>query len=119
MQIIIPPNTSALCQAIIRRAQRDIPILENPYGSNRSPEIDALCERFGVPLASYWCALWAAGVWQDAGASIPPVDDSKNWHPAKAETWRRWAIATGRLSLKPALGYAVLYGPNARPPAEH
>jgi hypothetical protein len=103
--------------AIIRRAQRDIPILENPIGSNRSPEIDAMCKRFGVPLASYWCALWTSDVWKDAGAEIPPVTMSKAWHPAMAETWHQWAFDTGRFVAKPQLGYATLYGtqrPQAR-----
>jgi hypothetical protein len=110
MAINIPSNTPALNVAIIRRAQRDIPIMENPVGSNRSPEIDALCKRYGVPLGSSWCALWLSAVWEDSGAEIPPVDDSKGWHPAKAETWRQWAIATGRLTHTPSLGCAAVFG---------
>jgi hypothetical protein len=117
--IVIPPSTSPLCIAIIHRAQQDIPILENPIGSNRSPEIDEMCHRFGVPLASYWCALWTSNVWKDSGAEIPPVDDAKGWHPAKAETWREWAFATNRFSSKPGLGFAVLYGVDGNKPAHH
>lgn len=117
--IVIPPRTPAICEAIVRRAQRDIPILENPIGSNRSPEIDAMCKRFGVPLASYWCALWTADVWKDAGAEIPPVSNSKGWHPAIAETWRQWAFETQRFTSRPQLGYAVLYGTKGGKPAHH
>lgn len=117
--IVIPPSTPDICTAIIRRAQQDIPILENPIGSNRSPEIDAMCKRFGVPLASYWCALWTSAVWKDAGAEIPPVSNEKAWHPAMAETWRQWAFETGRFAAKPRLGYAVLYGTNGLKPAHH
>lgn len=117
MQIIFPANTSQLCQAIVRRAQLDIPILENPYGSNRSPEIDAMCRRWGVPLGSYWCALWAATVWQDAGAQVPPITDSTGQHPALCQTWYEWARNTGRFTHKPGMGYAPLYGTPAH--AEH
>ena len=119
MRIIIPPSAPALNVAIIRRAQKDIPILENPVGSNRSPEIDAMCRKFGVPLASYWCALWTSDVWLDSGAQIPPIDDHKSWHPAKAETWRQWAVATGRFTKTPQLGFAVLFGKGHLPPAHH
>lgn len=119
MMIVIPPGTHPLCEEIIRTAQRDIPILENPIGSNRSPEIDAMCKAFGVPLASYWCALWTATVWKAAGAEIPPVNDAKGWHPAKAESWHQWAVATGRFTKTPQLGFAVLYGKHKLPPAHH
>lgn len=117
--IIIPDSTPLVCRSIITHAQSEIPILENPVGSNRSPEIDAMCREFGVPLASYWCALWTAHIWKLAGAEIPPVSNSRAWHPAIAETWRQWAFETSRFAAKPALGYAVLYGANGNAPAEH
>lgn len=117
MQIIIPPSTPALNERIIRLAQADIPILEDPIGSNRSPEIDAMCKRWGVPLGSAWCALWVASKWADAGAQVPPTVGQS--HPARAESWRVWAFQTGRFSHIPVLGGAVLYGANGRAPAEH
>jgi hypothetical protein len=117
--INIPGSTPAICQKIISIAQSRLPILENPIGSNRSPEIDAMCRRFGVPLASYWCALLDSDVWTDAGAEIPPISNAKAWHPAIAETWRQWALETGRFALTPKLGYATLYGKNGKGPAEH
>jgi len=117
--IVIPDGTSELAQAIIRRAQQDIPIIENPASSNRSPEIDAMCKRWGVPLGSYWCALWAASVWSDAGAAVPPIAMSRDWHPAKCETWRQWALVEGLFTSEPTLGCAVLYGVNGHEPAEH
>jgi len=117
--IVIPADTPDLAQAIIRRAQQDIPILENPPLSNRSPEIDAMCKRWGVPLASYWCALWTATVWADCGAAVPPVDNARGWHPAIAETWRQWALRENLFTGEPTLGCAVLYGNNGHEPAEH
>jgi hypothetical protein len=117
--IIIPDSTPLVCRRIVTIAQGEIPILENPIGSNRSPEIDAMCKEFGVPLASYWCALWTAHVWREAGAEIPPVSNAKGWHPAIAETWRQWAFQTCRFTSKPQLGYAVLYGSGASKPAHH
>jgi hypothetical protein len=117
--IVLPFDIEPLNAEIIRRAQLDIPILENPPLSNRSPEIDAMCTRWGVPLGSYWCALWTATLWADAGALIPPVDDHRGWHPAKAESWRQWALAEGLFSHEPVHGAAVLYGMNGHEPAHH
>jgi hypothetical protein len=115
--IVLPTGTPDLNIAIIRAAQADIPILENPPLSNRSPEIDAMCVEFGVPLGSYWCALWAAKIWKAAGAEIPPIEGDS--HPARAESWRVWALATGRFSHTPILGAAVLYGVGGKAPADH
>jgi hypothetical protein len=117
--ILLPFDLPPLNAEIIRRAQLAIPILENPPLSNRSPEIDAMCDRFGVTRGSYWCALFAADIWTDSGACIPPVDDAKGWHPAKAETWRLWALHEGLFSATPVLGAAALYGKNGQEPAEH
>lgn len=115
--IVIPDSTPSVCRLIITTAQSEIPILENPVGSNRSPEIDAMCKEFGVPLGSYWCALWTAHVWREAGAEIPPIKG--HWHPASCQTWLEWARETGRFTNKPELGYASLYGKKGQGPAEH
>lgn len=117
--IVLPDDLPPLNAEIIRRAQLDIPILEDPPLSNRSPEIDAMCRRFGVPLGSYWCALWVADIWTDAGAAIPPIDATRGWHPAKAETWRQWALTEGLFSGIPQLGCATLYGKGGHAPADH
>jgi hypothetical protein len=114
--IILPDDP--LARDIIRNAQLDIPILENPIGSNRSPEIDAMCRQFGVPLGSAWCALWTAKSWTASGAEIPPVRGD-HYHPAIAETWRVWALETNRFSHMPILGAAPLYGNAGREPAVH
>jgi hypothetical protein len=117
--IVIPANTPLLHSRIIQVMQARFPILENPIGSNRSPEIDAMARKWGIPLGSPWCAGLATDVWQEAGAEVPPVDDEKGWHPWKAETWRQWALATNRFSSRPIFGGAVLYGLNGNKPAEH
>jgi hypothetical protein len=117
--IVLPIDLPELNQRIIRDVQLRIPILEDPPLSNRSPEIDGMCRRFGVPLGSYWCALLAADVWADQGAMIPPIDDRRGWHPAKAETWRQWALAEGLFSHEPVHGAAVLYGTAGHEPAHH
>jgi hypothetical protein len=108
--IVFPDLLPPLNRKIVELAQKDIPILEDPPGSNRSPEIDRMCKRWGVPLASAWCALWTSSVWFDAGAIIPPVRASKDWHPAKADSWYQWAKETGALVQDPVIGAAVLYG---------
>jgi hypothetical protein len=117
MAIVIAAGTSDLCQRIIRRTQRDVPILENPIGSNRSPEIDAMCDRWGVPRGSYWCALWAASCWADEGAEVPPTRGDS--HPAKCQSWLEWAKQTGRWSRTPRQGYAVLYDEARNGKANH
>ncbi len=113
--IILPSDP--LAAAIIQRAQKDIPIMEDPIGSNRSPEIDAMCKRWGSPLGSAWCALWTASVWADAGADVPPTHG--DMHPARAESWRVWALSTGRFTHVPTQGAAVLYGSGGHEPAHH
>lgn len=117
--IVLPDDLPPLNAEIIRRVQLCIPILENPPLSNRSPEIDAMCRRFGVPFGSYWCALLPSDIWTDSGAAIPPVDEAKGWHPAKAETWHQWAIAEGLFSHTPVHGAVTLYGNGGKGPAEH
>lgn len=115
--IVIPNGTPDVCVRIIRAMQLRIPILENPIGSNRSPEIDAMCRKYGVPLGSSWCALLASDVWEEAGAEIPPTTGDS--HPAMCESWRKWALNTGRFAMKPQLGYAALYGHGGNKPAHH
>lgn len=115
--IVLPFDLPPLNAAIIRAAQADVPILENPPLSNRSPEIDAMCQQFGVPLGSYWCALWAAKCWTEAGAEIPPTEGDS--HPAKAESWHLWSLKTLRFSAQPILGAATLYGNGGHGPADH
>lgn len=117
--IVLPDDLPPLNAEIIRRAQLDVPIVENPPSSNSSPEIDAMCDRWAVPRRSYWCALWAASIWADAGAMVPPIDDHRGWHPAKAETWRQWALMEGLFSHEPIHGAAVLYGSLGHEPAHH
>lgn len=117
--IVLPDDLPALNVRIIRLAQADVPILENPPLSNRSPEIDAMCREFGVPLKSYWCALWKAKIWKAAGAAIPPIISRRGWHPAIAETWRQWALEEGLFTGTPQLGCGTVYGKRGDPPAEH
>lgn len=104
--------------------QGRFPILENPPGSNRSVEIDAMCKRWGVPLGSSWCALLVTDVWFDAGAAVPAAlggltATGRERHPAVAEWWREWALREGLFSSIPVIGAAVLYGTTGKEPATH
>lgn len=121
MDVILPSTLPALNQAIFHRAQLDIPQFEDPPSSNRSPYLDGLCRKWGVPLASYWCALQTAEIWADAGAETPPIGPKAHpaWHPAIAQVWYEWALETGRFSHEAVIGAAVLYGDNGRAPAHH
>lgn len=103
-------------------AQGYVPTLEDPLFSNRCPALDVLCKRWGIPLGSYWCAVIAADIRQRTGTAFPPIDDAKGWHPAKAETWRQWALETGRFQSdwsKVQIGDVTIYGANGRSPADH
>lgn len=95
-------------QWIVRIAQSDLGLWEDPPRSNRAPWLDALCLRWGIPTGSAWCALLAADVWRRAGVAVPPITGTS--HPARAESWHQWAESTGRLTETPTIGDAVLYG---------
>jgi hypothetical protein len=107
----LPTSTPELQIRIVERAHDDIgegeTIGPDGRGTNRSAFVDRVNARFGSPLGSYWCANWCGGVWQDAGAPLPPV-------PGSCESWRRWAFETNRFRDQPQPGYAVLYGTSAR-----
>jgi hypothetical protein len=117
--IIFPPDTPDLSQAIVREMQLRFPILENPPGSNRAPEIDAMCEKWGIPLGSAWCALLTTDVWDAAGARTPPKGTGPKTHPAVADYWLTWARRYGYLHSTPIVGAAPIYGPGKQGPANH
>lgn len=118
--IILPVELPTLNREIIRTAQLDIPMIENPLGSNLSPEINAMAKEWGVPLGSPWCAGWTNKVWRKAGAKTPPwIKTDPKKHPWIAEWWRRWALEHGLFSPTPVLGAAPLYGTKGREPATH
>jgi hypothetical protein len=104
----LPPDTPPLNVAIVERAHDDIgegeDLDETGRGTNRSTYVDRLNTRFGSPLGSYWCANAVGTWWKDAGAEVPPKD------VGAAESWRTWAVRTGRFSATPVPGAAVLYG---------
>jgi hypothetical protein len=100
----LPKTTPLMQRVIVERALRSIGMLEEPPGSNRGPDIDALNLRAGVPVGSYWCASWAGSVWQDAGAEVP------NGY-ASCDRWMEWAKQTNRWTTTTnSPGCAVLYG---------
>jgi hypothetical protein len=122
--IDLPLTLPPINKKIVEGMQLRFPILEDPPGSNRSPEIDRLCKRWGVPLGSPWCALLATDVWYDAGAAVPPnlggkTKTGRDRHPAVAEWWREWALKEGLFSATPMIGAAVLYGSGGKEPAVH
>jgi hypothetical protein len=115
--IVLPDDLDPRTLVLIRSIQADLPILENPFGSNRSPEIDAMCRKYGVPLGSSWCALWASEKREAGSYEIPPIHG--DMHPARAESWHVWAKQTGRFVRAPQIGYATLYDFNGSGAADH
>jgi hypothetical protein len=101
----LPPTTPLIQRLIVEKAiKQGVGMLEDPPGSNRGKDIDALNNRAKVPVGSYWCASWAGSVWADAGAEIPAGY-------ASCDRWMEWAKKTNRWTTHtPAAGCAVLYG---------
>lgn len=100
----LPKTTPLIQRVIVETALRGVGMLEDPPGSNRGADIDALNDRAKVPHGSYWCASWAGAVWADSGAEIPPGY-------ASCDRWMAWAKQTGRWTTHTAApGCAVLYG---------
>lgn len=100
----LPATTPDLSRAIVTIAIASVGMLEEPPGSNRGKDIDAINDRAHVPRGSYWCASWAGDVWREAGAEIPTGY-------ASCDFWMAWAKKTGRWSPHVAApGACVLYG---------
>lgn len=91
---------------VVRRALRDVCVLEDPVGSNRGPLIDAYLRRAHVPESlittgkGWYCASWAGAVFVDAGALVPSDYGS-------CDAWLPFLEPAG---YAPQIGDAVLYG---------
>lgn len=96
-------NCTELQFKIVERAFRDVGICEDPPSSNRGTRLDSYAKRSGVPVGSWWCALWVGCVWADAGAKVP------KWFPM-TDHWIQ------HLQPKPVIGAAILYGLKKRGP---
>lgn len=122
--IVFPPTLPPLHKKIVETMQLRFPIVEDPLGSNRCPEIDRMVKRWGSAPGSPWCALLTTDVWFDAGADVPPhlpglTSTGRERHPAVAEWWRVWSIEQGLFSEIAMIGAAALYGAGGREPAVH
>lgn len=96
---------------IIRRAAHDAHLREEPLGSNRAPYLDALCTRFGIPLGSYWCALWAGAVLIDCGCLVPGAF-------ADCDRWLPYLVPVTAVSPGDRTGAAILYGTRGTGPVD-
>lgn len=100
----LPKTTPLLCRTIVVMAICDVGMLEQPPGSNRGADIDALNDLAKVPRGSYWCASWVGKIWKAAGAEVPPGY-------ASCDHWMAWAKQTNRWTTHTAApGCAVVYG---------
>ena len=97
------PGLTALQRAIVMRAVADDGELERPLGSNRSPYIDEMTRWAGLKPPQYWCALWVAKVWTDAGAAVPVGFPS-------CDAWLPYLEPLDTLTRAERIGCAVLYG---------
>jgi hypothetical protein len=96
----------AMEQAIVRRAMRDIGMVEMPPGSNRSPRIDEYVAAVRSLVGSRWCAAALAAWWRESDAAIPVADGGS------CNAWMTWAIRQKIWSNDPLPGSAVVYGRN-------
>jgi hypothetical protein len=122
--IVFPDTLPPLNRKIVETMQLRFPIIEDPLGSNTSPEIARMAKRWGIPTGLPWCALLTTDVWFDAGAQVPPklggaTKTGRERHPAVADWWREWALREGLFSPLPVIGAAALYGFEGREPAVH
>ena len=109
-------HEESACRAglAVERALRDVFLMENPPGSNRSLSIDDYNKRAGAPLGSPYCASAATAWWEDVGLDVPPKDR------ASCDVLYRWALETGRFHHAPLVGSLILYGTGAKDnPATH
>jgi hypothetical protein len=86
----LPRTTPLICRTIVVMAICDVGMLEDPPGSNRGTDIDALNDMAKVPVGSYWCAAWVGKIWRNAGAQVPAGY-------ASCDHWMAWAKQTGPL----------------------
>jgi hypothetical protein len=105
-------DVDTLHATIAMRATIDVGILENPPGSNRSPEIDAMMDLVGSPRGMSWCAAAVSSWFKFAGAEIPPTE------AGAVRAWKAWAFRTSRWTTRAAIGRAVVYG-DAQDNPEH
>lgn len=98
-------NCTQLGFEIATRALKDVGILEVPQASNRGIRIDRMAKAAGIPLGSWWCALWAGRVLIDCGCLVPEE------YPA-TDAWLPYVIRGG----DPHVGDVVLYGLKQRGP---
>ena len=100
----LPDGLDDAVRLVVARARMDVvQVVEVPYASNRGTEIDEYNRRAHVALGSFWCASAVAAWYEDAGLEVPPGR-------ASCDKWMEWAKATGRWSMVPVIGAAVLYG---------
>jgi hypothetical protein len=96
-------QASELAQRIITRAAYDAHVREEPFGSNRSAYLDALCDRFKIPRASFWCGVVAGAWWIDNDCQVPKdFPDCDRWLP--------YLVPAASIPRKLRVGAAILYG---------
>jgi hypothetical protein len=78
---------------------------EDPPSSNRGPRIDKWNTNRGAPLASYWCASFAAEMRVDCGAETAGAGKDPS-----CDELLKWCMVTGRFSQSPRLGAWIFYG---------
>jgi hypothetical protein len=96
-------NSTPFQRRIVRRALLDVGEVEQPEGSNRSPYIDEITRWAGLEPPQYWCAIWAARVWVDAGALVPKGFPS-------CDAWLPYAFPVKDIPPRERVGCAILYG---------
>jgi hypothetical protein len=96
-------KATELGQRIIMRAAYDAHVREQPLGSNRSPYLDSLCDRFRIPRGSYWCGLVFGAWWIDCECQVPrDFPDCDRWLP--------YLVSVESVPRAQRAGAAILYG---------
>ena len=104
-------QATELGQRIITRAAYDAHVREEPLGSNRSPYLDQLCDRFGIPRGSYWCGVIFGAWWIDCECRVP-----RDF--ADCDRWLPYLVPASAVPRKERTGAAILYGTRGTGPID-
>jgi hypothetical protein len=107
----LSPNASAAGARCAQFAIADARarIAEVPLGSDFGGKVTQYLASAGQPRPAFWCAAAVTYWWKQAGLATPPIN------PALCSNWADWAKKTGRWSLNPVIGAAVLYRTKRKP----
>lgn len=101
----LDPNASSAGARVAQLAVADAKarIVEQPIGSDFGGKVTQYLAAAGLQRPALWCASAVTYWWKAAGLATPPIG------APSCQYWANWAKQTGRFSVTPVIGAAVLY----------